>query len=179
MEGLMPALLAREGRKSAFDDAGAEAQAAGRKPRLGLSQVDEQALLQAGQSVSRHDGELIAGGVQHVQSMGQAEAIRIQVGEASPIDASRRAQRSEKASDRRVPDRAVLATGLAQGLRAEPLMGFELINHQFDLPALMIAADEVEGGGLQGIKQGGDQPMHFPGIGPRALVRETGKRARS
>ncbi len=65
----MPVLLAIEGGKSAFDDAGAEAQATGRKPRLGLPQEGSQALLQAGQLVSRDEGELIAGGVQHMEGM--------------------------------------------------------------------------------------------------------------
>ncbi len=39
-------------------------------------------------------------------------------------------------------------------------MGFEFIDHQLDLPALMIQTDQFEGGSLQRVKQGGDQPMH-------------------
>ena len=60
MERLMPALLAIEGGKRAFDDTWTEAQATGRQECLGLAQVGKQALLQAGQLVCRDQGELIA-----------------------------------------------------------------------------------------------------------------------
>src|SRR5216683_848280 len=80
MEGGMPALLPMEAGKSAFDDARAEAQATGRQQRLGITEISEQARMQAGQLAGLDDGELIAGGVQHMQSMAKTEAIRIEVG---------------------------------------------------------------------------------------------------
>src|SRR6266851_2168537 len=48
--------------------------------RLGITEISEQARMQAGQLAGLDDGELIAGGVQHMQSMAKTEAIRIEVG---------------------------------------------------------------------------------------------------
>src|SRR5947209_797229 len=80
LEGGVPALLTPERGKGAFDDTGTEAEATGSKPRLGLSEVDKQALTQAGQLAGLHQSELIAGRIQHMQGMGKTEAIRIQAG---------------------------------------------------------------------------------------------------
>src|SRR5260370_40517212 len=80
MEGGMPALLPMEAGKSAFDDARAEAQATGRQQRLGITEISEQARMQAGQLAGLDDGELMAGGVQHMQSIAKTEAIRIEGG---------------------------------------------------------------------------------------------------
>ena len=40
------------------------------------------------------------------------------------------------------------------------MVGFDLIDEQFDFPAVMREADEVEGGCLHGVTEGGDQAMH-------------------
>ena len=47
MDRLMPALLVREGGKRAFDDARTEAQATRGHQRLGVPQINEQALAEA------------------------------------------------------------------------------------------------------------------------------------
>ncbi len=155
----MAALLAIEGGKRTFDDARTEAQTTGRQQCLGLAQVGQQAFAQAGQVERGHDGQLIAGGVQHVQSMSKAETIRIQVGlqgrlmHPGPHGIMCEQQPIEFLIEH-------LWRFAAQGLRAESLMGFDFIDDQFDLRALMIQGDQVESRSELGIKQGGDQPMH-------------------
>src|SRR6266516_3316382 len=67
MEGGVPALLAPEAGKGAFDDARAEAQATGRQQGLGSREVGEQTLVQAGQLAGLNKGELIAGAIQHME----------------------------------------------------------------------------------------------------------------
>ena len=128
MEGLMPALLAMKGGKSAFDHARAEAQATGRQQGLRLTQVGKQALVQAGPLARCDDGELIAGGVQHMQRMGQTEAIGIEVGLQSRLmhPGAYRVMSQQQPIEFLIKQLWRLA---AQGLRAETLMGFEFIDH--------------------------------------------------
>src|SRR5713101_4382155 len=50
-------------------------------------------------------------------------------------------------------------------------MGFLLIDARFDLPALMIAVDELEGRSLLWVEQGRHQAMQLTGIGVVARLR--------
>jgi hypothetical protein len=50
-------------------------------------------------------------------------------------------------------------------------MGFLLIDAGFDLPTFVITLDEVQGGILLWVEQGGDQAMHLMGIGVVARLR--------
>ena len=76
----MPALLAMERGKGAFDHARAETQATRGQQGLGLAQISEQALDEARQVVGGHDGKLIESSIQDVDGMGETEAIRIKLG---------------------------------------------------------------------------------------------------
>ena len=59
----------------------------------------------------------------------------------------------------------------AQRLPTQTQMGFLLIDARFDLPALMLAVDELEGRSLLWVQQGGHQPMQLTGIGVVARLR--------
>ena len=50
----------------------------------------------------------------------------------------------------------------AQGAGAQALMGVDLVHHQFDLPALMVGADQLQGRCQGGVEQGGDQAVDLP-----------------
>jgi hypothetical protein len=52
-------------------------------------------------------------------------------------------------------------------------MRFDLINHQFDFPALMIQLDQCARWGHAGVEQGGDQPIHFAWLS-QARIGHTG-----
>ncbi len=58
-----------------------------------------------------------------------------------------------------------------QRLSTQTQMGFLLIDAGFDLPALMIAVDELEGRSLLRVEQGRHQAMQLTGIGVVARLR--------
>jgi hypothetical protein len=58
-----------------------------------------------------------------------------------------------------------------QRLSTQPQMGFLLIDASFDLPALMIAVDELEGWSLLRVEQGRQQAMQLTGIRVVARLR--------
>src|SRR5260370_12587491 len=62
----------------------------------------------------------------------------------------------------------------AQRLAAQAQMVLLLIDAGFDLPTFVITLDEVQGGILLWVEQGGDQAMQLLGIGgvPRLTSRE-------
>ncbi len=147
----MPAAFAVKGGKGTFDDARTEAQATRGQQAARLAQVGQQALHEAGTVASLHQGKLIAGGVQHMERMGEAEAIGIKVGLEGGLmhPGPHGVVRQEQSIEFLIEQFRRLT---AQGLLTEPLMGFDLINDQFNLRAFVIEADELEGGSLHRVE---------------------------
>jgi len=59
----------------------------------------------------------------------------------------------------------------AQGLWTPALMGFEFVHQILDFPAFMITDDQVQGGSLHGIQQGGKPPMHLARVSLPSIAR--------
>ena len=50
------------------------------------------------------------------------------------------------------------------------LMGFDLVGRQFVLPACVIGPDDLPGGGVNGVEQGGDQTMFLPDVREAGVI---------
>jgi len=151
-KALLPGSLAMERGISALDNARVKAEAAWGQQGGRFAQIGQESLLQPGDLLARDQGKLIAGGVQHLDGMREAETIGVQVGLAGGLmhppahDVMGQQQPVEFLSHQAW----FLA---AQRLAAQPQMVLLLIDAGFDLPALMIAVDELEGRSLLRIQQ--------------------------
>ena len=112
----MPELLALEGMEGTFDHP-LKAQKSGGYQSRRLTQILEQTLLEQGKLLACHHRELIAGGLQDLQGMDETKLVGVQLGEASPIDASTSVRRSAKGASSRVPDRPRAGPGYAKAAR--------------------------------------------------------------
>ncbi len=169
-EALMVRALATERALTAFEHARVEAQATRRQQGAGLTQFSQQVLPEAGTVCPRHQRQQHQRVFQHMQRVGEAEAIRIQAclrsrgshEHADGIMSQHQAVQLLQHAQRRAA---------AQGKVGQPLMGARLVDAEFDLPALMIQQDQFLGGSLLRIQQGSDQPMHSARISPAAVAR--------
>ena len=76
-KALLPRSLAMERGIGTLDDARVKTEAAWGQQRRRFAQIRQQALLQSEKLLPGDQGKLIAGGVQHLDGMGEAEAIGV------------------------------------------------------------------------------------------------------
>jgi len=84
-KSLLPRSLAMERGISALDNTRVKAEAAWGQQGGRFAQIRQQALLQPRDLLARDQGKLIAGGVQHLNGMREAETIGVQVGLAGGL----------------------------------------------------------------------------------------------
>jgi hypothetical protein len=58
----------------------------------------------------------------------------------------------------------------AQRVLRQALVGVDLVDGEFDLPAVVVGTDQVAGGSLLGVAQGGDQAMCLAEAGTRPCI---------
>ncbi len=158
MEALIGGALVTE-MGGMLEHAGIEAQAACRQQRGGVAQVSQHLLPEPRLGRSRHQRSQQEGIAQHVNGMGEAEAVGVQVGlsRRGGHETTHRVVEQQQAVEfLQHPQRGTTA----QGVSGEAQMDFDLINTQFDLPAFVVAQDERECRRAVGVEQGGDQAMH-------------------
>ena len=160
----MPGVFATEVGKRPFDDARAEAQAARGEEELGFAEVRQQAHRQLRPLADIGDGELKAGRIQHLHGVREAEAIGVQIGVDGGLvhpgpDGRMGQQETIELLGEQFRRRAAHRSG------TEALMDFDLVQAQFDFPALMGEWDQFQGWSRFGVKQGGQQAMRLAGFG--------------
>src|SRR5581483_9926720 len=132
-----------EARRRAFNDTRIKTETTWRQEGSGFSQLCQQALLQAGKFLASDQSKCITGGVKHLDSVREAEAIRIQAALAGGVVHPPAPQiMGQEQSVEFLPHYNGLVT--AHGLVAQTPMVFWFIDPGFDLPALMRTENEFE-----------------------------------